>query len=915
MEHGVEEIVVAVAVVALAVGAGARAVSKRVRVPYTIAMLAVGLATGLAARLYAPETDAFAVVRQPVSPELILFVFLPALVFESAFSLDVHAFRKNLLFVAVLAGPAMVLAAVGTAGAMVGLTRAPGLGALAWGWPAALVFGALISATDPIAVVALLREVGAPKRLGLLIEGESLLNDGTAIVAFTVLLTLLTGEAAAGIDPADVLFRFARVVLGGVAVGYLLAAAASAWIGRTFADPLVEITVTVVLAYGAMLLAEGLLHVSGVLALVTAGLHLAGPGRRRISPEVRAFLKEFWELLAYFANTLVFFLVGVVVAYELHGSDVATLGLIGAAFVALLLIRLAVIFLARWVANPFLARPVEPRAAAVMAWGGLRGAVSLALALMVATHPDVDRELGRQVLQLTAGVVLLTIVLGGLTTGRLLAWLGFADPSPAQRFSEARARRQVLEALLARVRRARSAPGLGRLPWARVEAQAEARLGDARRDEDAERSRYEAAGEAQAEGAAFRDAAAVERRRYRAAFEEGTLSADGLGALEHVLDQHLDDVEAGHAERRTTDAPPAGRVQRLLARGFGRHALQYEVSRAQLEAARAVRASLARRADAGALRVEGFYERLERAAAHRLEDLRAHLPEVTAAVEQHLAERIALNAEREALERLRDHGELADGVAARELDLVKGRLKRLARERPPVTLRETAELCREAPMFRGLPEDAIQELAEATEERAYAQGDVLFTEGDRPDAAYVIATGVVEVLRGDRPIALLGGGEVVGEMGLLGGERRNATARAASTVTAGRIGAKAFRALLAHRPELRSRIWDALATRALDNAMREGALGELDAAARARIVRDARVQRLAPGEVLAPDGGLTLVVDGAVRDDEGEHGAGALRSSHRRLEATREARVVRLRPAGAHRESSAPVDALAEPPQ
>ncbi|MCP4578823.1 MAG: hypothetical protein GY846_21300, partial [Deltaproteobacteria bacterium] len=164
-----------------------------------------------------------------------------------------------------------------------------------WGWVTALVFGSLISATDPVAVVAILKELGVSKRLGTLIEGESLLNDGTAIVFFTVLFSVMK-HGTGGLVASDVILKFLWVVTGGLATGFILSWIFSIWIGRTFNDPLIEISLTVVLGYLCMLIAEGMLQVSGVMALVVAGLYMGSVGRTRISPEVFHFLHHFWEL-------------------------------------------------------------------------------------------------------------------------------------------------------------------------------------------------------------------------------------------------------------------------------------------------------------------------------------------------------------------------------------------------------------------------------------------------------------------------------------------------------------------------------------------------------------------------------------------------------------------------------------------
>ncbi|HJL24609.1 MAG TPA: cation:proton antiporter, partial [Polyangiaceae bacterium LLY-WYZ-15_(1-7)] len=494
MHHGPELRVVVVLCIALAVGALTRALGKRLRVPYTVAMLLAGVAAGGLLARFGDELHTLAALREghAVTADLILFVFLPALVFESAFALDVHAFRKNLGFVALLAVPALVVATGLTAAWMVGLTSpALGVGGWAWGWAPALVFGALISATDPVAVVAILREVGAPKRLGLLIEGESLLNDGTAIVVFGLLIGLLKGAEEVSLGHA--VLELGRVAGGGVVLGLVLGGLTMAWLGRTFDDPLVEITLTILLAYAAMILAEAVLHVSGVLAIVTAGVTLAGPGRTRISPRVAHFLHQFWEMLAYVANTVIFFLVGVVIVANLPLASLSSVLVGVGAYAGAMLVRLVVTFAVRPLGNRLVDTPVTTRAAAVMTWGGLRGAVSLALALLLSQQAGIDATLRAQILTVTAGVVLGTILLNGSTTGALLRKLGFTAIGPAEALAEARASEQVLAEVQQRVADADDDPALRTVPWLPVREALGARREALAAELDAARERFEAA--------------------------------------------------------------------------------------------------------------------------------------------------------------------------------------------------------------------------------------------------------------------------------------------------------------------------------------------------------------------------------------------------------------------------------------
>lgn len=261
-------------------------VVQRLRVPYTVALVLVGL-------LFTLQSNA----KIGPAPELILALFLPPLVFEAAFHLHLDELKHNWRTISALAVPGVVLTM-----AIVGLVVSLGTGL---SLPVALLFGATMAATDPVAVVALFKSLGAPKRLSVLVEGESLFNDGTAIVVFKLMLAVVvTGH----FDTLTSLYDFVVVAAGGLLVGSVLGWLVSLAIARIDAH-LIETTLSTVLAFGSYLLAERL-HVSGVLAVLAAGILNGNLGPRGMSPTTRIALFNFWEYLAFVANSLVFLLIG-----------------------------------------------------------------------------------------------------------------------------------------------------------------------------------------------------------------------------------------------------------------------------------------------------------------------------------------------------------------------------------------------------------------------------------------------------------------------------------------------------------------------------------------------------------------------------------------------------------------------------
>ena len=374
--------------------------ARRVKIPYTVALVLTGLGLG-ATRL---------IQGVHLTKDLLYSVFLPGLLFEAAYHLELSEFRENARAILALAVPGVIVAIAATATLLVTTSGIADVGS-GFGWAHALVFSAVIAATDPIAVVALFKSLGAPKRLALLVEGESLVNDGTSIVLFTIVYAAVRGG---GISVTAGVLEFVEVVGLGVAIGAAAGFAASHVIQR-IDDPMIEITLTTIAAYGSFVAAEEF-HASGVIATVTAGVlcgNYAAP--RGMSPTTRVAVESFWEYLAFALNSLVFLLIGLEVQVS---RLVAAWRPILLAFVAVTAGRAFVVFLA----SALLRRTREAipwRWSLVLTWGGLRGALSMVLALAI------DQEFPQRqlIVTITFGVVLLSIVIQGVTVEPLLRFL------------------------------------------------------------------------------------------------------------------------------------------------------------------------------------------------------------------------------------------------------------------------------------------------------------------------------------------------------------------------------------------------------------------------------------------------------------------------------------------------------------
>ena len=372
--------------------------AKWVRVPYTLLLVIVGLV--ISPMHFLPPVH--------VSPELILLIFLPSLLFEAAWNLRLNHLRENLLPILMLAVPG-VLISVSVVGAV--LHWGAGLG-----WSAALLFGSMISATDPVSVLALFKRLGLPQRLRTIVEGESLLNDGTAVVVFRILLGVVGATSAA--TPSGLAlhsFReFALVMFGGIAIGATVGII-SLTVTSYFDDHLLEITLTTIAAYGSYLLAETL-HVSPVIAVLAAGLIIGNYGRRvGMSPTTQMAVNSFWEYAAFVVNSLVFLLIGLEVQTSML---IENIGLIAWAIVALLASRVVAVYAMVALTNRF-TKPLPLGWQHVLVWGGLRGSLSIALALSLPSTLA-DRE---RIVVATFGAVIFSLLAQGLTISPLLKWL------------------------------------------------------------------------------------------------------------------------------------------------------------------------------------------------------------------------------------------------------------------------------------------------------------------------------------------------------------------------------------------------------------------------------------------------------------------------------------------------------------
>ncbi len=383
--------------------------AQRLRLPYTVSLVIVGLVFAVVRDRFFPGFDP----GLHLTPQLLFTILLPALVYEAAFHLELRHFLETWRTVLVLAVPGVLVGTALTFGASWAVFGALGIHLP---WSVLLLASTILAATDPVGVLALLREVGAPRRLAVIMEGESLLNDGIAIVAFGVVLTAL------GLDPHHATLTFGWVVrflsweiLGAVLIGGALGLGLS-WLTSTIDDHLIEITLTTISAFGSFLLADQA-HASGIIACLVAGVLSGNVGATYgMSASTRVAVTSFWEYAAFVANSIIFLLVG------LETSPIR-------------LVQIAAVVLVVWLSMQFarslfiaaslpIMEPVRFASrkglVAVLTWGGLRGGVAMVLAMSVPR----TWAYRQQLIDVVFGAVLLTILLQAPTMSLLLRLFG-----------------------------------------------------------------------------------------------------------------------------------------------------------------------------------------------------------------------------------------------------------------------------------------------------------------------------------------------------------------------------------------------------------------------------------------------------------------------------------------------------------
>lgn len=811
----------------------AEPLAAKMRLPYIVILAVLGILIGAAA-LFILGTEyidvlnpvAEAILALPIRSNVFLYVFLPTLVFQVTLGLNLRRMADDWVPILVMAVIAVLVATLTVGYALSWVTTLP--------LAVCLLIGSIISTTDPSAVVGVFRSISAPRRLARMIEGESLLNDAAAIALFGVFIELVMAGVP---DPtfSSALGRFPMLLFGGVLVGWVAARVAVWLMTLVKSYEMAQISISVALPYLAFIGAEQTIGASGVIAVVIAAmtLQLTGPGR--LPPSAWQNLREVWDLLAHWAGALIFILAALLIPRVMEDIRLNDFVLIGVVVVAAIVARAIILYgllpmLTALGLSPVVERPYR----VAMMWGGLRGAVTLALALAVTESVRVPVDIKRVVGIVATGFALFTLLVQGTTLRWMITWLRLDKLSPL----DLALSNQVIAVALQTVREdlAKTTENYA-LTHDTVRTEAK-RFG----------ARLDNAVKAAEDNAEILDRdrvtlglialAGAERDTILKLFRERTISSR---LSDRILSESDRLIEAARNNGRT-GYQRAARRSIAYGRNFRlalilHNRLHISAPLALMTAdrfellltQRLVLRDLHGFIDGRIRRIHGrrvaelLHELLTRrmeAVEKALEGLRLQYPGYAEELERRFIRRTALRLE----EREYDHL-LHDGLIGEELhtELVQDIATRRhgAEHRPKLDLAvQKAALVRQFPLFSDMNDRALRRLGRALVTRYVNAGDVIMRRDNTAKSVFFIASGAVELETANQTWRL-GRGEMFGQMAILMQRPRRTEGRAIAPTTLLVLDEARFLRLLRRSKPMQDAVLESATKRGIDPELLE----------------------------------------------------------------------------------------------
>lgn len=788
--------------------------AARLRLPVSVIVAVVGMAIGAGASWFyaTPVTDALnpvalAILDLPISSGIFIYIFLPILLFQVALTLNLRRLLDDWVPVLTLAVVAVIVATFIIGMAISPFTTLP--------LAACFLLGAIVSTTDPSAVVSIFRSTPAPQRLARIVEGESLLNDAAAIALFSVFLTAVATREAEP-DIAAALGRLPWLIGAGAAVGWLIGRIGVVLMGWLAPWPLAQVSISFAIAFATFLTTDQLVGASGVVAVVVAGMTVNFMAPGRISPPSLEQLRDAWGLMSYWAGGLIFVLAALLIPRALENLRPGDFGLILitviAAFVARAIILYGVLPLLT-VAK--LSPHVEPPYKLAILWGGLRGAVTLALALAVTESPSIFVEVKRQIGIVATGFVLFTLLVQGTSLRFVIGKLGLDRLSPLDKALSdqvvAVSLQEVRETVAETTRQLSLTPAIIRDEAVRFGERLNRAVAEADEGQDIlDRDRITLG---------LLAMAGHERDLILYAFQDSLMSANLADRMLADADRLIEAtrVDGRHGYRvQARRALQPGRALNLAERLHNRLRLNGPLERLTADRfellvshAQMLKA-LSQFVESRIVRIHGrrvasllhyLLKRRVEDTEREMEGLRTQFPGYAEELERRLIRRLILRQEELEYDQMTQDGLIGPELRLALKEQTAAKAAEL-RKRPKLDLRlQRIDIVSRFPLFAGLDADSLAKLA-AGMKTAYAKpDDVLMRKEDKPNKVWFIASGAAEVEQAGHRL-LLGRGEMFGQLSLLLKKSRRAKVTAISHMTLLSLEESRFLDLLRRSPEL-----------------------------------------------------------------------------------------------------------------
>ena len=795
----------------LTVSMMAAAICNYIPVPYTVFLVILGMFLGSLAR---QDIGLNFLLDFQLTPDLVLYLFLPVLIFESAINLDARSLMKDIAPILVLAIPALVIS-----------TTIVGLGL----WFIedfniiyALIFGALISATDPVAVISLFKELGAPHRLTVLVEGESLLNDATAIVLFNILLGISIWGQFGVFDFYVAVAEFLKVFFGGLGVGIIIGIVTSELLNRIHANISGYLIMSIVVAYSSFAISEHIMHLSGVMAVVSSAITLGLLGANRIPQREKETVDETWDILALVCNSLLFLLVGLSVDVSLLFSHLDT---IFVAIVLVLVARAAGIYtLVPSAVSIFKLPNISMREKHIMWWGGLKGGLAIAIVLSIPTTMP-----GRETLiYVTLGVVIFSLLVNASTVRPLMRKLGFDKFTDQEEIELQHGLKQSFsqaENILKIFKKANIIP---RSTKKIIQEKTKKIFEVSESTSDTyTKTHY-------VKVTALR----MEMKELKYLYDIGFLQYYTYMNMKILLQRESDNLELNekkNAEKNATiKQSPFIRLEKSIIKQLREHDFassflsRYQYLRFSQTLQRNIAGLLIckkvmEKIDSlddveGEIKkniINQYKQRHDRR-KKRLEDISANFPEFYERYETRLFEKVSLNAADFFIREAYNNSEFGTKIFVN----IKKRIDDAINELPKITdsipVLQPREMIAMVPLLQGLSDKLIDQLSNRAKELTFLQGDLVIEQGEKGDSLYIINHGELTIYKTehiDKPIAELKSGDFFGEMALLGEQVRTANVKVNKPTSLLRLTRKDVLLMAENEPELKNRLEKAIEER------------------------------------------------------------------------------------------------------